>query len=367
MKIRCKRTELISAVSGVSRAVSTKSAIPSIEGILFKAESDSVVLTGYDLEIGITTNIPATVDEMGEIVINARLLFDMIRKVSGEDVVIETDDRSHVSLSCGITKFDFSGIAAADFPELPSPDTETSLSLIGNDLKEMIERTLFAVAQDNQKPVHTGTKFFLETNKLTLVSVDGYRLAVCHKSIINTEEKSFVVPAKTLSEVSRLIGDSEDEVYVSMAKRYAVFTLKGYTIVTRLLEGDFLDYTRAIPEGYKTRVKIDVGELFDAVERTSLIITDRFRSPVRLKFENNTVIISCTTTLGSAYDELNASIEGNDVEIGFNNRYILDALRHCGASEVYLEISESTSPMKIVPLEGDEFLFLVLPVRIKSE
>ncbi len=367
MKIRCKRSDLISAVSGVSRAVSVKSAIPSIEGILFKTEDGKIILTGYDLEIGITTVVEATVESSGEIVINARLLFDMIRKVTGEDIVIETDERSHVFLSCGITKFDFSGIPASDFPDLPEPDTETALSMSGVEMKEMIERTLFAVAQDNQKPVHTGTKFFLGENKLTLVSVDGYRLAVCHKTILNTEEKTFVIPAKTLLEVSRLIGDSEEEIYLSTAKRYAVFSLKGYTIVTRLLEGDFLDYKRAIPEGHKTKVKIGVSDLFDAVERASLIITDRFRSPVRLKFENKSVTISCTTTLGSAYDQLDAEITGNEVEIGFNNRYILDALRHCGVGSVILEINEPTSPMKIVPVEGDDFLFLVLPVRIKSE
>ena len=367
MKIICKRGDLISAVSGVSRAVSMKSSIPSLEGILVKTEENSVNLTGYDLEMGITTSITAKVEDPGEVVINARLFSDVIRKVTGEDILIESNERANVEVICGITKFIFTGIPASDFPELPSPDTETALSISGNYIKEMIERTIFAVAQDNQKPVHTGTKFFIEKDNLKLVSVDGYRLAVCQKSINNSQERSFVVPAKTLSEVSRLIGDNEELVYISTAKRYAVFFLKNYTIVTRLLEGDFLDYNRAIPEGYKTRVKIDVDLLFDAVERASLIITDRFRSPVRLKFENDTISINCVTTIGSAYDELPANIFGNDVEIGFNNRYILDALRHCGVKEVFLEINEPTSPMKIVPIEGDDFLFLVLPVRIKTE
>lgn len=367
MKIKCSRTDLFVAVSGVSRAVSSKTAIPSIEGILIRTFEDKIVLTGYDLEIGITTSVPAAVDSEGEIVINARLLLDIIRKSNDDVITIETNERSQVILICGIARFEFSGIPATDFPDLPSPDTETALSIAGNEIKEMIERTLFAVAQDNQKPVHTGTKFFIENDMLTLVSVDGYRLAVCRKSTESAEEKRFVIPAKTLLEVSRLIGDSEEEIYISTAKRYAVFSLKGYSVVTRLLEGDFLDYKRAIPEGYMTRVKIDVNLLFNSVERTSLIITDKFKSPVRLKFENNTVSVSCVTALGNAYDELNADINGNDVEIGFNNRYILDALRHCGVSEVILEINEPTSPMKIVPADGSDFLFLVLPVRIKTE
>ena len=366
MKISCKRTDMFTAVSGVSRAVSVKSSIPSIEGVLLKASVDSIMLTGYDLEIGITTIIPANIEEEGSIVINARLFFDMLRKITGDEILIEANEKNNVFLSCGITKFNISGLSANDFPELPEPDTEKALSIEGNELKEMIDRTIFAVAQDNQKPVHTGTKFFI-SNNLKLVSVDGYRLAVCQKNIENMEEKTFVIPAKTLSEVSRLIGDNSDNIYLSIARRYAVFTLKEYTIVTRLLEGDFLDYQRAIPDGYKTRVRIDVNQLYDAVERASLIITDRFRSPVKLKFENNMVIVNCITTLGSAYDELSADIKGNDVEIGFNNRYILEALRHCGVQEVFLEINEPTSPMKIVPIEGDDFLFLVLPVRIKTE
>ncbi|NMA07026.1 MAG: DNA polymerase III subunit beta [Ruminococcaceae bacterium] len=367
MKIKCNRSELLTAVFGVSRAVSNKSVIPAIEGILFKATLDRVILTGYDLEIGITTTISAEVEKNGEIIINARLLHDIIRKLNDDVVTISANQNNSVSLTCGITKFDFMGLPASDFPELPYPNTDNSLTINGKDLKEMIEKTLFAVAQDNQKPVHTGVKFFLGINDITLVSVDGYRLATCHKKIINTDEREFVIPAKTLSEISRLIGESEEDVFLSTAKRYAVFSLKGYTVVTRLLEGDFLDYKKAIPDGYKTKVLINVTELYESVERTSLVITDRYRSPVRLRFDNSVAQIRCNTNIGSSYDEVRAEIEGNPVEIGFNNKYVLDALRNCREENVYLLIGDPVSPMKIVPEEGDDFLFLVLPVRIKSD
>ncbi len=368
MKIVCERTQLLEALGGVSKAVSTKSSIPAIEGILFKCADDKVTLTAYDLEIGITTTFLASECEPGEIVLNARLLTDMIRKMNSENVTIESDDEYKVSVKGGITKFNFIGIPASDFPDMPMPDTDNTLTIGGAELCDMINKTIYAVSTNDQKPVHTGTKFIIEKNSLTLVSVDGYRLAVAHsKGVSVLEDKSFIVPGKTLSEVSKLISEDDGEIVLGTARRSAVFQLGKYTVVTRLLEGDFLDYKKAVPDGYTTRVKIDVGELFSSIERTSLIISDKFKSPIKLNFDDSRVALNCSTALGNAYDELACKIEGESVEIGFNNKYMLDALRNCGVDEVYLEISGPSSPMKMRPLEGDDFLFLVLPVRIKNE
>ena len=367
MNIVCDRSELLDALLGVSKAVSSKSSIPAIEGILFKCTNYLVVLSAYDLEIGITTSVSAEVEEPGDIVINAKLLIEMIRKMESDRVTIDVDENLKVSIVGGQSKFNIIGIAATDFPEMPIPETEDTLTLEGNVLKEMIGKTIYAVSTSDQKPVHTGTKFIMSDDILTLVSVDGYRLAVCKKyGIKYAYDTNFVIPAKTLSEVSKLIGDGSDEISIGTARRYAVFRLAKYTVVSRLLEGDFLDYTKSIPNGYKTRVKIYVNSFFDSVERASLLINDRFKSPVKMTFEDNTVNITCTTALGTAHDEISCEIEGEAVEIGFNNRYILDALRHSGQEEVYLEINGSLSPMKIVPVEEAEFLFMVLPVRIKT-
>ena len=368
MKIVCDRQELLDGLTGVSRAVSSKSSIPAIEGILFKCENEAATLTGYDLEIGIITTVKADVYTPGEIVLNARLLIDMVRKMDSDIVTIEAGDDMKVMVKGGITKFNFMGIPSGDFPEMPIPDTDDTLGIPASSLKELISKTIYAVATDNQKPVHTGTKFILEGGGLTMVSVDGYRLAVCTRKGINTDEqKSFIVPGKTLSELSKLLGDGDDEVTIGTARRYAVFRLCDYTVVTRLLEGDFLDYKKAIPAGHTTRVKIDVRSLCDSVERASLIINDRFKSPVRMSFDGGVAVITCNTTLGNSYDEIGCSMEGDSVEIGFNNRYLLDAMRNSGCDEVYLEISGATSPMKVLPVEGDDFLYLVLPVRIKNE
>ena len=373
MKIVCDRTELLDALQGVSRAVSAKSSIPAIEGILFKCDNDMIVLTAYDLEIGIITSVVAEVDSPGEVVLNARLLIDMVRKMDSDRITIETTDDLKVTVRGGITKFSFIGIPSGDFPEMPIPSTDDTLAIPASALKEMIGKTIYAVTTDPQKPVHTGTKFMIENDSLTMVSVDGYRLAVCcRRGMRGSEDKSFIVPGKTLSEVSKLLGDGDEEVTVGTARRYAVFRLDGYTVVTRLLEGDFLDYKKAIPDGSKTRVRMDVRSLSDAVERASLIITndrmgDRFKSPIRMSFDSGIAAVTCNTALGNAYDEIGCTVEGDPVEIGVNNRYMLDALRNSGCQEVFLELNGPTSPIKILPTEGEDFVYLVMPVRIKNE
>ncbi len=367
MKMTCDRSELLEALTGVSKAVSAKSSIPAIEGILFKCTNYTATLTAYDLEIGITTSVTAQIENPTDIVINGKLLIDMIRKIEADSVTIETTEELKITIKGGLTQFTIMGIPASDFPELPVPEAEDTMLIPGAVLREMIGKTIYAVSTSDQKPVHTGTKFILQNNELTMVSVDGFRLAECKKSDVTIKsETSFVVPAKTLVEISRLIGDGEEEVSIGTARRYGVFKLSNYTVVTRLLEGDFLDYTKSIPQGYRTRVKINVHSLYDAVERASLIISDRFKSPVCMVFEDHFVQISCVTALGNASDELSCETEGEVVEIGFNNRYIMDALRNSGEEEVYMELSGPLSPIKIVPVDGDEFLFLVLPIRIKN-
>jgi len=367
MKVICGRNELLTAITGVGRAVSSKSPVPAMEGILFQCEENSLKLTAYDLELGIITYTPAEIYEPGEIVINARLLGEILRKSEGDTVQIESDPGLMVRINSGLTKYSFMGLPAADFPDLPVPDTDSTFSIAGPDIQELISKTIYAVSVSDQKPVHTGSKFIFEDGTLTVVSVDGHRLAVARKHGLDYgEDRSFIIPAKTLQEVSRLIGDREENIRVGTARRYAVFNLVGYTVVTRLLEGDFLDYRKSVPVSYKTSAVVDTEELASSVERASLIISDRFKSPIKMNFDEGTLSISCNTSTSSVYDEISCSLEGDPIDIGFNYRYILDALRNAGTQKVLIRLNQPTMPMTIVPQEGDDFLFLVLPVRLRT-
>ena len=366
MKLICDRTLLANAIAGVSKAVTQRSSIPVLEGILMKAEGFSLTLTGYDLEMGITTTIEANVLEPGDAVLPAKLLGDMVRRLPSEEVEINAQDSGATTIKGGITEFDIMGLNPGDFPDLPNPGADRTLDMDTADLQEMVDTTLFAVSTDDKKPAHTGALFSITPEKLTVVALDGYRLAIIEKPVQATKEIDIIIPAKTLSEVVKLFGEADEVVHISANRRFVVFATQSYTVISRLIEGEFLDYRRVIPEGYKTRVTVDVRDFATTIERASLIITERLKNPLRVMFDDH-ITVRCQTTLGKVVDELPAQVEGDPVEIGFNNRYLLDALRYSRCDKLVFELSGPLSPVKVLTKDGGNFLFLVLPVRFKND
>lgn len=366
MKLTCDRTLLSSAVAGVSKAVSQRSSIPVLEGILLKADGFTLTLTGYDLEMAIITQIEANVLEPGDAVLSAKLLGDMVRRLSSEEVEITTLESGATTIKGGITEFDIMGLNPGDYPDLPNPGADRTLDMDTAALREMVETTLFAVSQDDKKPAHTGELFSIEREKLTVVALDGYRLAIIEKKVEAAKDIDIIVPAKTVGEAVKLFGEEDDVVHIAANRRFVVFSTQSYTVISRLIEGEFLDYKRVIPEGCKTRVVVDVRDFINTIERASLIITERLKNPLRITFDGN-ITVRCQTALGKVVDELNAEIEGEPVEIGFNNRYLLDALRNSRCDKLAFEISGPLSPVKVLPVDGGDFLFLVLPVRFKND
>ena len=369
MKFVCNTDVLSAACQCVQRAVSTKTSIPAIEGIYIKALGSELMLTGYDLELGMHTSVPANIEENGGIILNAKVLCDILRKLPADTISIESDERHLAVLRCGEMEYSLIGISPDEFPELPSVSGGFPIVLQQDILREMIRQTIFSVAVNENKVVHTGIKFEITSGEIKLIAVDGFRLAVRKEAIDYTgDDISFIVPAKTLSEVVKLFSaDGEGTVSLGVGKRHIVFEVGNYTVVSRLLDGEFLNYRSAIPNLVSTTVKVSTRSLIDSIERTSLIITDRIKSPLRFNFEENRIRISSTTSLGSANDKVEAEISGNPVEIGVNNRFLLEALRVCDTDEVQLQLNGSFAPLLIVPPQGDSFLFLILPVRLKAD
>lgn len=367
MKFTVNKSDITEAVSNIQRAVSTKTSIPALEGILLSATETGLELCAYDLELGITTVIPAFVMEPGKAVLSAKLFSDIVRRTPAETVTVSVDEKNMATLESGYSRFSIIGIPAEEFPELPKLSDSTQISLPGALLKSMIRQTLFAIAESDAKPIHQGSLFSLENGILDVVSVDGYRLAVRREPVDFSEDLSFVVPGKTLSELLKLIKDSEEPVEISAGRRHILFKIDNYTVISSLLEGEFLNYKAAIPPESQTEVVLKTREAIDSVERVSLLITNRLKSPIRCLFDNNEVKLNCTTSMGRASDQLDVEMTGQSVEIGFNNRYLLEALRNTECDEVKVQLGGPLSPMKVVPKEGDSFLFLVLPVRLKSE
>ncbi len=366
MNILCDKQQLLEAVSNVQRAVSSKAALPALEGILLKAQGTTLYLAGFDMELGITTTIEATVWEPGEIVLSARMFGDIIRKMPGESVSILADVKYNTVIRNDVTEFSIMGMSAADYPDIPKIEDGVSFPLSQPILKSMIRQTIFAVAAPNDpRPIYTGTKFEITNEELRLISVDGYRLAMRRESIRSEEIADFVVPGKMLQEILKLLKDEEKTCHLIVGRRHIIFEVDGYAVISRLLDGEFMAYDRIISPEITSAVTVNTRAFMDAVDRVSLVINDRLKSPLVCAFKDNSIGVSCTTPLGSANDSLTAEIHGQDEEMGFNSRFLLDALKNSETDEVRIELNGALKPMKILPKEGNAFLFLVLPVRLK--
>ncbi|MFR5875900.1 MAG: DNA polymerase III subunit beta [Eubacterium sp.] len=369
MKFTCNTKELSNACNNVIRAVSAKVTIPTIEGILIECGSDTLSLTGYDFEFGINTILSVDVIEPGAIVINAKVLCDIIRKLSDDDITIETNGTS-VSIICGAAQYNITGIDADEYPELPSVNGGLQVEFDQKLLYSMIVQTVFAVADtESSKPVYTGLKFEMDENQLTLIGVDGYRLAIRKEKINYTGDNlTFIVPKKTIRELMKLLDvESDKPVSISIGKRHIVFEVESYSIISRLLEGEFLDYNSAVPKAISTTVLINTSDAINCIERTLPVIENNQKNPIRCLFDGDQMRVSTVSSLGRVVDYTHANTSGDRVEIGFNSKFLLDALNAADTDEVRIELAGAVSPVKVMPVNSDGFLFLVLPMRLRNE
>ena len=367
MKFSCEKALLSAAVAVASRAVAAKSSIPAMEGILVEA-GNQLRLTGYNLETGIQATVPAEITERGSLVLSARLFGEIVRKMP-DDVVVFSANGYMVNIKCGMSEFNILGTDPEEFPELPTVDQQFSLTLGQPVLRSMIGQTLFAVSDNESRPVHTGSLFDVDDNGLTVVSVDGYRLALRREPVdqrVGPAAFSFVVPGSALSEVEKICS-GEDSVTITQGVRHIMFQAGDIMLVCRRLEGEFLPYKNAIPRNNTVRVECDTRALLSSIERVSLIISEKLKSPLRCIFGDGLVSITTKTSIGDAADQCPIRGDGEGLEIGFNNKYLMDALKAAPADKLRLEFTSGVAPCVILPAEGEEkFIYMVLPVRLKA-
>lgn len=367
MKFKCLQSTLITAVQNAAKAASAKSTIPALEGILFSVQNGELTLTGYDLDLGIQTSLAVNESENGGIVLNARLISDIIRKMPNSEISFEVTENLMVNLYGGEAEFSILGMEISDYPNVPQINPQTSFKIPQKELKSMIGQTLFAVAATDLKPVHMGSKFDLKDNMLSIVSVDGVRMAL-RKEKIEFDDISFVVPGKALGEIFRMLDEtSENDAVLCVERNQISFEIGSYIIISRLLEGDFINYRNAMSFETDIIAEVNVRELADSLERTLLLINEKHKSPVRLEFKDEWLSVSCTTALGKINDKIRVSYNGNPLVIGVNAKYLLEAIKHSESDMVRIMLSGSLSPIKILPKDGDSFIFLVLPIRMKGE
>ncbi len=369
LRFSCEKALLQSAVATASRAVAAKSSIPALEGILLEGDQ-GLMLSGYNMQTGIRTAFAAEIHSAGRIVLNARLFGEIIRKMPDDIIVFSADDKYMVHLSCGDASFDILGLSADDYPELPEVDDEYSVSIQQRTLKAMINQTSFAVSTNESRPVHTGSLFEVADSGLTVVSVDGFRLALRREPLEKIEGGAFrfVAPGSALKEVENICQDSDDLITVIQGKRHLLFEAGSTQLICRRLEGEFLDYRNAIPRSNPICVEVENKAMLESLDRVSVVISEKLKSPVRCVFDTDRVYLSAKTGNGEAKDICPVSGDGAGLEIGFNNRYLMDALRYAPADRVRMELNTGISPCIITPVTGEEnFLYMVLPVRLKAQ
>lgn len=368
MKFTAEKNKLIDAIQNASKATATNSSISALEGILLNLTKDKLTVTGYDLEMGIKSIIPVvSADEEGEIVLNAKLLGEMIKKMpTGEPIELTTTDDTNVEIKCGNVKFNVIGVSGQNYPNIPELKIETTFKIKENVLKSMIRQTIFAAATTDIKPILTGTLFEIVDNQLRVVCVDGIRVA---RRVEKVEYKdlSFVAPAKTLNELLRILSDDEEnakDIQIIVERNQLGFYRDDYMIISRLLEGDYIDYARFINFDATIEAVVNAREFAASLDRT-LLLTERFKSPVVCTFENNMLYVNCNTNLGAINDKIKIDYNYPKMEIAFNARFMMDALRNAECDEVKLRFTTPIAPIKISPLGEEDFTFLVLPVRVR--
>ncbi len=371
MKIICEKEKILKGINSVINGVASKTTMPVLEGILLQTNDNELKLTSYDLEIGIEYILEANIEEQGNTVVNAVMFSEIIKRLPSTEIKITINENNLLEIECEGSLYKLATMNPDDFPELPRINVDNSIEIEQTTLKNMIRKTIFAVSTEENRPIFTGCLFEVKENKLNVVAVDGYRLAIKTKELINNgNDFSSVIPGKTLNEVNKIISDSFDTVKIGISRNQALFEMENCKIVTRLLDGEFLNYSNTIPKNWETRIKVNKNNIQNCFERILLIsassIEKEKKYPVKINIELGKVTISCANQTGDAKEEIYVDTEGKDLEVGFNPRFFLDALKAIDDEEVYIEFGTNRSPCIIKPVEDGDYIYMILPIKMKD-
>ena len=372
MKFVCYKDKMIKALNSVVKGVASKTTMPILEGILIQTNDNEIKLTTYDLELGIEYNTECTVTEQGSIVVNAMMFTEIIRKLPDSEINISLNENNLLTIECEGALYKLATMNPDEFPELPKIEVENSITLEQSALKNMIRKTIFAVSTEENRPIFTGSLFEIKNNKLNVVAIDGFRLALRTINIpVPVSDFKAVIPAKTLNEVNKILADSFDIVKIGVSKNQAIFEMDNCKIVTRLLDGEFLNYEAVIPTNWQTRIKVERENLLNSFERISLIssssIEKEKKYPVKVTIDIGKLTILCTNQTGDAKEEVYISTEGQNLEVGFNPKYFLDSLKAIDEEEIYIEFGTNVSPCLIKSIDNNDYVYMILPIRLKGE
>ncbi|KPU42956.1 DNA polymerase III subunit beta [Oxobacter pfennigii] len=367
MKLRCSKGELLEGISTVQKAVTGRTTLPILEGILITCYNDRLTLTATDLDLGIETQVNCEIISKGSVVLNSRLLGDIVRRLPDMDIEIEVDSLYNTTISCGNSKFNIIGQNPDEYPELPVINENILYRIPQDLLKNMIRQTIFAAAQDETRPILTGVLFEVRNSVLTMVALDAYRLALRRANLGNADDITAVIPGKTLGEVGKILAQTDDDIAITFTPNHILFTINNTRVISRLLDGEFMNYRQIIPEEFKTKVKVNTKLLLDSIERASLLAKEGKTNLIKMEIGNDEIIITSNSQLGNVHEQVGIEFEGSDIKIAFNSKYFIDVLKIIDTDEIYLELSSSVSPCILKTEDWESHTYLILPVRLISQ
>lgn len=364
MKFSVEKSKLQEAISNAQKAITGKTTMPILQGIYIKAIDNELTIIGSDIDLTIETKIDADVIEPGTIVVDAKLFGEIIRKLPNAPVLIESMENNTITIQCLKSIATLIHMNSDEYPNLPKINENMIFTIPQGLIKNMIKGTIFAIAQDETRPILTGILFEVKDGKLNLVALDGYRVALRRENIDSVNSINAVIPGKTLNEVSKILEESDNPTHITFTPNHILFNLGNTRVISRLLEGEFIKYESIIPKEYNLKVLVKKCDILNSIERASLMGKEGKTNLVKLDIEDENMIITSNSQLGKAREEVPIILQGGSLKIAFNSKYLIDVFKIMDEEEVVIEFSSSISPCVIKNKENDNCSYLLLPVRL---
>lgn len=365
MKIVCEKSILLNSVNIVLKAVPTKTTMPILECIIIDANSSEIKLISNDMELGIETIVKGTIKENGMIAINAKVFSEIIRKLPDNDIVIETDDNCKAFITCEKAKFNISGKAGEEFPFLPEIEKDKFITISQFTLKELIRQTVFSISDNESNKIMTGELFEINEEELKITSLDGHRISIRKIKLKDRYDNiKVIVPGKTLNEVSKILsGEVSDEVKIFFTDKHIVFEFNDTVVLSRLIEGEYYKISQMLSNDYETKIVINKREFLNCIDRATLLIKENEKKPIIINISDSNMELKINSNIGSMNEEIDIKKEGKDIIIGFNPKFLIDALRVIDEEEVDIYLFNPKAPCFIKDKE-ENYIYLILPVNI---
>lgn len=364
MKIRVTKQNLNEGIAAVSKAISSKTTMPILEGIYIEATKDGLILKGSDMDISIETFVAASVEKVGSVVIDAKIFSEVVRKLPDSQIVIEIADSSMITISCEKSVFNIAFMDSSDYPAFPEIKENVEVAFEEFSFKQMVKGVSFAVAVDEARPILQGVLLQLKDNKFNMVALDGYRMAIRNEVIDSSDSFEVVIPGKSINEICKLLGDTNNLFTMKLTSNHVLFNIGVTKVYSRLLDGKFVNYSALVPADNRVLVNVNASELVHAIERASLMAKDGNTNLIKIEIKNNEMEITSNSQMGKSRELVTVDKHGEDITIAFNSRYLTDILKNIQEDEIVMELTSSVSPCIIKKRSNNTALYLVLPVRI---